>query len=308
MAALKFWIVDVFAEAKFAGNPLAVVLNAGALSRLEMQQIAREINFSETSFVRSDDPVPAAPGAPPSYDVRIFTPVEELPFAGHPSLGTAYVIQQALVQQPIGQLILTLPIGPVPITLTYTPAADSTAESTVDVIWMQQPAPEFGAVLTVDQLAPVLKLNPTDFDTRWPIQEVSTGLPFILVPLPTRAALDRIAIDRDAYYALIAQTQAQAIFTFCPEAKDPSHAFSARMFGDALGIPEDPATGSANGCLAGYLIEHRYLDSDAIAVAVEQGDAIGRPALLRLQASRQGEAITIAVGGRVVPIAQGNFI
>jgi trans-2,3-dihydro-3-hydroxyanthranilate isomerase len=299
---MKFWLVDVFAEAKFAGNQLAVVLNAGTLSTAQMQQIAREINFSETSFVLADCPGPAAPDAPPSYAVRIFTPAEELPFAGHPSLGTAYVIQQALVQRPIGKLVLNLPIGPIPITLTYRP------DATPDVIWMQQPQPEFGPVLTPDQLAPVLNLDPSAFDPRWPIQEVSTGLPFILVPLRDRTALNAIAINRDAYYALIAQTKAQAIFTFCPEAKDPSHAFSARMFGDALGIPEDPATGSANGCLAGYLVEHQYLGSDAIAVAVEQGDLIGRPALLRLRASRQGEAIDIAVGGRVVPIGQGNFV
>jgi trans-2,3-dihydro-3-hydroxyanthranilate isomerase len=302
---MKFWIVDVFAETKFAGNPLAVVLDAGALSPAQMQQIAREINFSETSFIQSNHPVQpgrAELARPPSYDVRIFTPVEELPFAGHPSLGTAYVIQQALIQQPIGELILNLPIGPIPITLTYTPT------SQVDVIWMQQPTPKFGALLSVDQLAPVLNLDLAAFDTRWPIQEVSTGLPFILVPLRHRAALNAITINRDAYYALIAQTQAQAIFAFCPEAKDPSHAFSARMFGDALGIPEDPATGSANGCLAGYLIEQNYLGSDAIAIAVEQGDAIGRPALLRLRASRQEETINIAVGGRVVPIAQGNFV
>jgi trans-2,3-dihydro-3-hydroxyanthranilate isomerase len=301
MSNPKFWIVDVFAEAQFAGNPLAVVLDAGGLSTAKMQQIAREINFSETSFVLSDQP--AEPAAdPPRYEVRIFTPVEELPFAGHPSLGTAYVIQQALVQQPIGQLILGLPIGPISITLTYTDRGD------VDLVWMQQPQPQFGAQLTVDQLAPVLNLDPAAFDSNWPIQEVSTGLPFILVPLRHRADLDRIAINRDAYYRLISQTTAQAIFVFCPEAQDPSHAFSARMFGDALGIPEDPATGSANGCLAGYLVEHQYLGNDAIAVEVEQGDAIGRPSLLRLRASRQGAQIEIAVGGRVMPIAQGVFV
>ncbi len=293
--AIDFYIVDVFAQTRYAGNQLAVFTQATDLTPVQMQQIAREINFSETTFILGK-------AANSGYDVRIFTPVEELPFAGHPTLGTAYVLQRQLIGAPISSVTLNLPVGPIPVQLDYDAAA------TPERLWMQQNPPQFGAILTVDDLAPVLSIDASAIDQRFPIQVVSTGLPFILVPLRSQLALQQIQVDLARYYALIAKTEAKAIFVFCPEAQSPERQFSARMFADALGIPEDPATGSANGCLAGYLVQHRYGDMDRIDVQVEQGIALGRPSVIYLRAAQQPEAITVEVGGQVILVAQGQFV
>jgi trans-2,3-dihydro-3-hydroxyanthranilate isomerase len=292
---LDFAIVDVFAATRYAGNQLAVFTNAADLTTAQMQQIAQEVNFSETTFIVGGNPTEG-------YAVRIFTPATEVPFAGHPTLGTAYVLQRQLLQAPIADITLNFPIGPIPVQFDYDAAGQ------VERLWMRQLWPQFGPTFTPIELAAVLGIEPSEIDARWPIQEVSTGLPFILVPLRSLSTLQRLKLDRGYYYNLIAKTQAKAIFAFCPETTAPDRQFSVRMFADALGIPEDPATGSANGCFAGYLVEHQYLGTDRIAVRVEQGAAIGRPALLDLRAARQAAGIEIRVGGQVILVAQGQFV
>jgi trans-2,3-dihydro-3-hydroxyanthranilate isomerase len=310
--SLAYAIVDVFAEQKYAGNPLAVFQDRVGLSQAQMQQIAREINYSETTFIQCDRAVPSDESASPgsTYRVRIFSPMEELPFAGHPTLGTAFVIQQLLIGQPVPDLRLQLNVGEIPVRIDY-------KDNQPDILWMQQNQPTFGDCFEVEPIAAVLNLEPSDIDDRSPIQSVSTGLPFILVPLRTLAALQKMRLNRDRYEALIAHTEAKALFMFCPETRDPTHHLSARMFADALGIPEDPATGSANGCLAAYLIQYCQqfsqfqtgsADRVAIDLRVEQGYEIHRPSLLFLRAAATPEAIVIHVGGQVVWVARGEFI
>jgi trans-2,3-dihydro-3-hydroxyanthranilate isomerase len=294
-APIDFYIVDVFAQTRYAGNQLAVFNGAADLTTAQMQRIAQEMNFSETTFILGGDPTDG-------YAVRIFTPVAELPFAGHPTLGTAYVLQSQVIGQPIAGVTLNLKVGAIPVQLDY-----DTAQQ-LDRLWMRQMLPQFGPTFTATAIAPVLGIEPTEIDPRFPIQEVSTGVPFILVPLRSRSTLQRLKVDLGRYYNLINQTNAKAIFAFCPETTAPDRQFSVRMFGDALGIPEDPATGSANGCLAGYLVEHRYLDRDRIDVQVEQGEALGRPSVLYLRAERQPEGIAIVVGGQVILVARGQFV
>jgi trans-2,3-dihydro-3-hydroxyanthranilate isomerase len=294
-APIDFYIVDVFAQTRYAGNQLAVFNGAADLTTTQMQRIAQEINFSETTFILGGDAVSG-------YPVRIFTPVTELPFAGHPTLGTAYVLQSQVIMQPIATITLNLKVGATPVQLDYDAAHQ------LERLWMRHRWPQFGLTLTATELSPVLGIDPTEIDPRFPIQEVSTGLPFILVPLRSLATLQRLKVDLGRYYNLISKTSAKAIFAFCPETTSLDRQFSVRMFGDALGIPEDPATGSANGCLAGYLVEHHYLDSDRIDIQVEQGDAIGRPSVLYLRAERQPEGIAIEVGGQVILVARGQFV
>jgi trans-2,3-dihydro-3-hydroxyanthranilate isomerase len=295
MLPLPFWIVDVFAEKKYAGNQLAIFTQAGNLSTEEMQQIAKEVNFSETTFILS--PEMRSGG----YDVRIFTPAKELPFAGHPTLGTAFVLQQGILQQAVEQIILNLKVGPIPVTLTY-------QNQVPEVLWMRQKPPEFGSILSAEAIAPVLSLNPNDIDPRFPIQEVSTGVPFIIVPLKNLAALQRIKVNGEQLARVVEPLQAKEIFAFCPETRDLANQFSARMFAPLLGIAEDPATGSANGCFAGYLVQHAYLGNGPLSVQVEQGYEMGRPSLLRLQAQKQDGAIAVSVGGKVIPVARGEFL
>ena len=177
-----------------------------------------------------------------------------------------------------------------------------------DVLWMRQPAPEFGATFPHSSLAPVLGLDETALDSRFPVQEVSTGLPFVMVPLQDLAALKQVKVDRDRCLTLLADAQAKALLVFSPETYERRNDLSARVFADYYGIPEDPATGSANGCLAAYLTRHRYFGSDRVDVSVEQGYAIDRPSLLYLRASDEADGIAVSVGGGVKMVAHGSFL
>ncbi len=294
---MNFYIVDVFAESKYAGNQLAVFCGAGVaeLSDAQMLMIAREINYSETTFVRSTEPQNGG------YDVRIFTPKQELPFAGHPTLGTAFVLQQEIINQPVEQVILNLAVGQIPVTFKYRDRA-------ADILWMRQKAPTFGKVLSTETLASILNLEVDEIDARFPIQEVSTGVPFIIVPLKTLVSLKKAKVKLDKYFELIETTEAKDILIFCPETYSDVNDLSVRVFAHSLGIPEDPATGSANGCLAGYLVEYSYFGKDSIDVKVEQGYEIDRPSLLLLQSQKKDGQIEVLVGGKVVMVAKGEFV
>lgn len=289
--AIRFWIADVFTERKYAGNQLAVVEAPATLSGAEMQQLAREFNFAESTFITGGN-------ATAGYDVRIFTPAHEVQFAGHPTLGTAHIIRNELKGAGPSGVTLNLGVGPVPVTWS----ADS------PVAWMRQIEPEFGKTLATADLAPVLGLEPGDFDARFPIEEVSTGLAHIIVPLRDLAALKRARVARDRYFALIEGAFAKNILVFCPEPHEAGNDIATRMFADYLGIPEDPATGSGNGCLAGYLVRHRYFGGAEINLRSEQGYEVGRPSLLHLKAREDGGCIAISVGGGAVTIARGELM
>ena len=241
------------------------------LSGDEMQQIARETNFSETTFILQDEQRDGG------YDVRIFTPGEEVPFAGHPTLGTAHVIRSEILKGKADALTLNLKVGKIPVTFGQD-----------GYIWMKQVEPEFGKQHPAEAIAAILGLPAADIDDRYPVQEVSTGLPFFIVPLKTLAALKTAKIDRDKYFAFIKDSWAKGILVFCPQAHEARNDISVRVFVDYFGVPEDPATGSGNGCLAGYLVKHRYFGKDSIDIRSEQGYEIGRPSLLLLKAEQEG--------------------
>jgi len=291
MKKLTFYIVDVFAEKKYAGNQLAVFREAEKLSNEEMQAIARETNFSETTFILQD--VPRDGG----YDVRIFTPREEVPFAGHPTLGTAHIIRNEILLGDTEALTLNLKVGKIRVSFDQN-----------GYIWMKQVEPEFGKEHPAEAIAAILGLPVVDIDERYPIQEVSTGLPFFIVPLKTLSALQSARVDRNKYFAFIKDSWAKGILIFCPQAHETQNHISVRVFVDWFGVPEDPATGSGNGCLAGYLVKHRYFGKDSIDIRSEQGYEIGRPSLLLLQAEQHAAGIGIKVGGKAVIVAKGEFI
>ena len=295
MKEMKFYILDVFAEEKYAGNQLAVVRDAASLSDDAMQKIAQEMNYSETTFILSDSPRDGG------YDVRIFTPREEVPFAGHPTLGTAFVIRNEIVNEPTEKVILNLKVGQISVTF-------SRDEEDADMLWMRQNAPVFGQGIEPAWIASVLSLDEFDIDDRFPVQEVSTGLPVIIVSLKDLDAVKRAVIRRDEYFALIEETQAKAILVYCAETYAPENDLNIRVFCDYYGVPEDPATGSANGCLAAYLVKHRYFGDDRIDIRVEQGYEIARPSLLYLRAGQNQEQIDISVGGKVVMVAKGQLL
>lgn len=295
MNKMEFYILDVFAEEKYAGNQLAVVLDAASLSDDAMQKIAREMNYSETTFILSDAPKDGG------YDVRIFTPKEEVPFAGHPTLGTAFVIRNEIMSESAEKVVLNLKVGQIPVTVGRNGDGDS-------MLWMRQNEPVFDQVIEPAWIASVLSLDESDIDDRFPVQEVSTGLPVIIVPLKSLDAAKRAKIKRDEYFELIEEMQAKAVLVYCPETYDPKNDLNVRVFVDYYGIPEDPATGSANGCLAGYLVKHSYFGTDRIDIRVEQGYEIARPSLLYLKAGQNQEQIDISVGGKVVMVAKGQLL
>ena len=294
---MKFSIVDVFAEIKYTGNQLAVIWGEGveSLSDEEMLKIAQEMNYSETTFICDSEPDNGG------YPVRIFTPKRELPFAGHPTLGTAYIISEEIIKTDVIQVILNLAVGQIPV--NWKPE-----ESGKQILWMRQNSPEFTHIYDHKLLAPVLNLELSDFDPDYPIQEVSTGIPFIIVPLKTQSALRKAKVNLEYYTELIKRTMAKEIFIFCPETHHPENQLCARMFAPALGITEDPATGSANGCLAGYLSHYRYFGSDQVNIRVEQGYEIDRPSLLLLKAEKIGDLIQVEVGGNVIKVAEGILV
>lgn len=295
MPDLVFYILDVFAEEKFAGNQLAVFRGGQSLSGSEMQRIAREMNFSETTFIQSE--TPSAGG----YDVRIFTPKEEVPFAGHPTLGTAYVIRNEILQGQVDTVILNLKVGQIPV--TFGTEGEGQAYG-----WMKQIEPIFGQQFSPGVIAPILNLDPDEIDDRFPIEEVSTGLTFFIIPLKTLAPLKHSRIALEKYFDFIQDKWAQGMLVFSPEAHEPQNDLSVRVFVDCYGIPEDPATGSGNGCLAGYLVKHRYYGDNRVNVRVEQGYEIDRPSLLFLNAEEQDGIIKIQVGGKAIIVAKGEFI
>jgi trans-2,3-dihydro-3-hydroxyanthranilate isomerase len=192
-------------------------------------------------------------------------------------------------------------VGQIPVAFTY-------KQETVDELWMTQKAPQFGRSFNPQEVAASLSLEAGDLDERFPVQEVSTGLPFMIVPLKTLDAMKRAETRKDRFFALVEEAEAKAALLFCPETYRDENDLNVRVFVDHYNVPEDPATGSANGCLAAYLVKTGYFASRDISVRVEQGYEIGRPSLLLLKADSEAEEIRVRVGGRVIKVAEGRLI
>jgi len=224
-----------------------------------------------------------------------------LPFAGHPTLGTAYVIRSLVGDKSLKQVVLNLRVGKIPVTFEKDVCGQ-------EILWMKQIPPVFGKVFNVSTISRMLNLNEEDVDSKFPIQEVSTGTPFIIVPLKTLEAVRRARVNRDLQLKLAKETRPEVVI-FCPETYEKQNDLNVRVFVDLFGIPEDPATGSGNGCLAGYLSNYKYFGDDVVDVRVEQGYEIRRRSLLRLKAHRkEGGKIEVKVGGRVIPVAAGQLL
>ena len=289
---MQFYIVDVFAEGQYTGNQLAVV--RGNPDTETCQTLALEMNYAETTFI-TDEAIKDG-----GYDVRIFTPANEVPFAGHPTLGTAFIIQQEIIGESVSQVILNEKVGQIPVTF-----GDD------GFLWMRQMQPEFSEIYPAEQTAAMLGVSLDDIDTRFPIQVVSTGLPFIIVPLRTVVAVQQAACDVKQLKAMIGWEQHQkqfGVFVFAPEAVQTENDIHARCFVHLHGVPEDPATGSANGCFAGWLAKNRYFGDGKVQARVEQGYEIRRPSLILLDAEATDEGIDIRVGGRVRMVARGELM
>ncbi len=294
--AYDFAQVDVFAERPLEGNALAIFTDARGLTTEQMQSLARETNLCETTFI-----LPRAPEIEPErgVQVRIFTVREELPFAGHPTLGTAswlYLNHPTL--RGAETITLDLRVGPIPINFP----AQQQGQGVYGA--MRQNDPTFGTIHEPGAIAQAIGLSLDDLDPALPIQTVSTGLPFCIVPLRSLEVAGRLAIPQPLAQAYLARTDAKFFHCIARAPASSGADWHARM---QFYSGEDPATGSASGCTIAYLVRHS-LAASGQQIVIEQGVEMLRPSRIYVHAARDGGRVTdVRVGGRTIPIATGRF-
>lgn len=295
-----FLQVDVFTSTPFEGNQLAVFHDAGEIPERLMPVLAREMNFPESTFLVS------GPREGADARMRIFTPEQELPMAGHPTIGTTFALASlGRIRAPQPRVVFDCKVGLIPVELTWA------ADGALDFAWMEQPLPEFGTPLD-DALRPALAAA-LGVDARdlmpLPAQTVSSGVPFFFVPLAGEAAVDRASVDRAALASLFARAGHDAprpVFVFAMSSRDGVSCYS-RMFAPEFGIPEDPATGGASGPLGCYLLRHGLATPDeSRALLSLQGVKMQRPSRIHISIASQDGAITrVRVGGKAVIVGEG---
>ncbi len=293
--------VDVFTDRPFAGNPLCVVPDGRGLTPEQMQAIAKEMNLSETTFVLP----PTDPKA--DYWMRIFTPAKEIPFAGHPSIGTAFVLAsqgRILLREPVTRIHQQVGIGTLPLEIEVVNRRPGR-------IIMTQGTPAFGgAIRDVAPMAAALGIDAATLAASpLPIQAVSTGLHHLMVPLPDLRTLGALRPNFGLLDRLLADAGALGCYAFTLETGSAEVMARARMFAPGAGVPEDPATGSAVGPLGAYLAVHGVLPRDRRTFWVEQGVEMGRPSRMWVEVERDeaGMPVGVRVGGTAVPVISGTI-
>jgi trans-2,3-dihydro-3-hydroxyanthranilate isomerase len=297
---LAYLHYDVFTGEPLVGNQLAVFTDARGLDASRMQRLAREMNFAESTFI--------LPAEQPGTDIRmrIFTPMNEMPMAGHPTIGSTFALAHTGVIKPgSSRFVFGLNIGPIPVDLEWKGSALSFA-------WMTQLNPAFGSpVGDRGAVAAALGLEARDHVADLPVQEVSCGVPFLFVPLRDRATVDRAVSDAAAFRRLIAQLRSDVpIFLFSIDPPGSSETVYSRMFAPEFGITEDPATGGASGPLGCYLVRHGIVRGEAARRMVSlQGVAMGRASRIHISITHDDGAIgQVKVGGEAVLVARGELL
>jgi trans-2,3-dihydro-3-hydroxyanthranilate isomerase len=287
----QFAQFDVFTSKALEGNSLAVFGDGRGLSDAEMQAIAREMNLSETTFIFPRD---EATEKERGVRVRIYTVQEELPFAGHPTLGTAFALRGS---SGANEIRLDLNVGTVPVTFEERSGEPVFGE-------MQQKDPSFGTVHDRDKISQVTGIPLEDIDPSLPIQTVSTGLPFTILPLRNLEAARRLAINQARTSAYLSTSGGKFLYCVTRETVDPTARLHARML---FYNGEDPATGSASGCAAAWMVQHGVAQPDE-RVLIEQGIEMKRPSRIFVRASRRNDrVVNVRVGGNVVEVLRGEL-
>lgn len=287
---LPFVHLDVFTSRALEGNQLAVFTDARSLNSDEMQSLAREMNLAETTFIL---PREAATERAEGHNVRIFTVNEELPFAGHPTLGTAWYLQQ---QSGAAEVVLDLKVGKIPVRF----------EQREGLLFgeMRQAEPQFGRTRAHEDIAGLLGVVVSDLDERLPIQTVSTGMPFTIVPFRSLKTLQNFTVGWNQMAPYLATIGNPAFFYFvCRETVNPAATLHARMI---FYNGEDPATGSAAGCCTAWAVKYGVLAPETQGL-IEQGIEIRRPSFIHVRAAKAGDGVTnVRVGGNVVHVINGE--
>lgn len=296
MPAYRYLHLDVFTSTPFEGNQLAVFPEPQGLTAGLMQAITREMNFSECTFIFPRE-------GPGDVRMRIFTPAEELPMAGHPTIGSTFALAiEGAIARGRDTLVFELGIGPTPVSMDWDDRGLAFA-------WMTQSLPDVQASLQ-DRigLAAALGLSTPEIDSGPPPQVVSCGLPYLIVPLVSRQAVDRVQVDRRALVrcAAAAGLGEVPVLVFTTEGDETTY---SRMLAPGLGVAEDPATGSAAGPLGCYLVQQRLVPGDAARAMLNlQGVAMKRPSRIHISIDSEGERITrVRVGGQSVLVGSGEI-
>jgi trans-2,3-dihydro-3-hydroxyanthranilate isomerase len=289
MKKLNYHLLDVFTDRAFGGNPLAVFTEGEGIPDVLMQAITKELNLSETTFVLP----PRDPKA--DYRVRIFNTVAEMPMAGHPTIGTAFILARTgMLKPPQPEIILEEGVGPVPVFISWIEGAPGFIE-------MRQPLPEFGPrFVDVKSIAEMLSIDQRDIiETNLPMEVVSCGLPFLFVPIRNLEAMGRIRFRLDIWNNMFRGSGAENVFTFAKGGQFAGSDVHSRMFAPGLGVNEDPATGAASGPLGCYLVHHGVIPSeDELTCVSEQGVEMGRPSFIKVRIRHtQGKITDVRVGG-----------
>ncbi|MEX5216398.1 MAG: PhzF family phenazine biosynthesis protein [Nitrospiraceae bacterium] len=302
--AVQFYQADVFTDVPFGGNPVAVIPDAAGLTDLELQQIAREMNLSETVFVFP----PSDPAA--VVKIRIFTPTQEIPFAGHPVIGTFFVLgtlKRLGLREPVTRVLQECNLGLFPVDIYA-------KDGNITRVVMSQPEPQFLDIVEsrddLFSLARALGMTrPQITETGWPVQIVSTGLPVMIVPVRTLTAVRSIVPDISAIAELCRQYGANGIMAFSTMTVEQQATVHTRMFAPLIGIVEDPATGSASGALGAYLLQHGVVEvAPMTEIIAEQGYEIERPSRILIQVESEDDAIqAVKVGGEAVMVLEGTL-
>ena len=298
----EFIQLDVFTQTPLAGNPLAIFPDARGLNDGEMQALAREMNLSETTFILPRD---AASEAREGKKVRIFTTETELPFAGHPTLGTALYLYASESTKP-AEISLDLKVGKIPVRFSAN-SGDAGGDRVDGRVFgeMRQRDPEFGAPFSRADVARVIGIPVNEIHSKWPIQPVSTGFSFTIVPFRNRQALSDLTFGYIQAAEFLRKSGANFFYFLCPERREGRLEPRARMF---FYGGEDPATGSAAGCAASWMVQHGVADSDE-QVVIQQGVECRRPSEIHVRATREGERVSnVRVGGYAVEILRGTVV
>jgi trans-2,3-dihydro-3-hydroxyanthranilate isomerase len=300
--AYEFVQLDVFTQTPLSGNPLAIFPDAGELTDAEMQALAREMNLSETTFIFPRD---AATEPREGKKVRIFTVEAELPFAGHPTLGTALYLYASESKKP-AEITLDLKAGKIPV--RFTANSENAGGDRVDgqvFGEMRQRDPEFGSPLSRDDVAHVIGIAVDEISSEWPIQPVSTGLTFTIVPFRNRQTLSDLKFSYMQAAEFLKESGANFFYFLCPERREGKLEARARMF---FYGGEDPATGSAAGCAASWMVQHGVAKSDE-QVVIRQGIECRRPSEMHVRATREaGRVSNVRVGGYAAEILRGTVM
>jgi trans-2,3-dihydro-3-hydroxyanthranilate isomerase len=302
MTDKKFIIADVFTEKQFGGNQLAVFTDGTGLDTETMQNIAREMNYSETTFL-------LPPEARGDFRVRIFTPGEELPFAGHPIVGSGFVIvaqQMKEWSEPLTTVKLETRVGEIVVNV-------ETRDGKAGYTKMTQPLPVVKSTWTdFERLAASLAIAPSDIEsTNLPVELLFNGIPVLMVPVASLKAVEKIKVDAGALEAISIEAGAKTVMAFTMETRAPNATAHCRVFAPVAGVIEDAATGSANGPLGFYLVTHKLVEAQATTKIVsEQGYEMHRPSILNIEIDvdpSANEVTGVRVGGGVVISGRGEL-